>query len=132
VFLFLSCKKSTEPIGDSNTPGYQEEIPWPSLADSPWPMNHGDPQSTGRSKFTGPIADTIIEEVEAINIQSGVSIGPDSTIYFCSGGDLVACSQTGKLNGKLNRMSHGKDSLHRLSALTAQYILEHRKDMYMQ
>ena len=35
-------------------PGYQEDIPWPSLADSPWPMNHHDPQSSGRSKFIGP------------------------------------------------------------------------------
>ncbi|MFO7526632.1 MAG: PQQ-binding-like beta-propeller repeat protein [Ignavibacteriaceae bacterium] len=32
----------------------QQHIPWPSLADSPWPNSRGDAQATGRSKFVGP------------------------------------------------------------------------------
>ena len=102
VFFCTSCQKSTEPINnDIPPPGFQKDIPWPSLANSPWPMNHGDPQSTGRSKFTGPLTGTIIKEVEAINIQSGVSIGPDSTIYYCSGGDLVAMWPNGEIKWKI-------------------------------
>ncbi len=91
VMFCTNCQKSTEPIGnDKPPPGYQEDIPWPSLADSPWPMNHGDPQSTGRSKFPGPISGTVIKEVEAGNLEAGVSIGPDSTIYYFERGYLIA------------------------------------------
>lgn len=32
----------------------QHHIPWPSLADSPWPVLRGDMQGTGRSEFFGP------------------------------------------------------------------------------
>jgi hypothetical protein len=32
----------------------QVKIPWPSLADSPWPVLRGDMQGTGRSEFIGP------------------------------------------------------------------------------
>ncbi|MCK4814158.1 PQQ-like beta-propeller repeat protein [bacterium] len=102
VMFCTNCQKSTEPIGnDKPPPGYQEDIPWPSLADSPWPMNHGDPQSTGRSKFTGPINGSVIKEVGAISIQSGVSIGPDSTIYYGASGDLIAMRPNGKIKWKI-------------------------------
>lgn len=102
VMFCTSCQKSTEPIGnDKQPPGYQEDIPWPSLADSPWPMNHGDPQSTGRSKVTDPISGSIGKEVEAISIQSGVSIGADSTIYYCASGDLIALWPNGETKWKI-------------------------------
>ncbi len=32
----------------------QEKIPWPSVANSPWPVARGDVQGTGRSEFVGP------------------------------------------------------------------------------
>ncbi|HZW38974.1 MAG TPA: T9SS type A sorting domain-containing protein [Ignavibacteriaceae bacterium] len=35
-------------------PQTQNKIPWPSLADSPWPTLRGDMQATGRSEFVGP------------------------------------------------------------------------------
>lgn len=50
VFLFNRCDKSVDPVIDSSiVPQY--DIVWESLADSPWPMFHHDPQSTGRSKY---------------------------------------------------------------------------------
>jgi outer membrane protein assembly factor BamB len=64
-------------------------------------MNHGDPQSTGRSKFTGPISGSVIKEIEAISIQSGVSIGPDSTIYYDASGDLIALWPNGETKWKI-------------------------------
>ena len=56
LLIFISCRKDTTGIETEEPlpPGYQQDIPWPSLADSPWPINHGDPQSTGRSKYPGP------------------------------------------------------------------------------
>ena len=45
----LSCKESPiTPSESPKPPGYQEDIPWPSLADSPWPMFYGNPQNNGR------------------------------------------------------------------------------------
>jgi len=83
--LLLSCKKSYEPVSveEELPPGYQQDIPWPSLADSPWPMNHGDPQSTGRSKYPGPINGILERVFETPELESGIVLGPDSTIY-CS------------------------------------------------
>jgi hypothetical protein len=87
VVFCTSCQKSTEPIeNDKPPPGLQKDIPWPSLADSPWPMHHGDPQSTGRSKYPGPMAGTIDWYVDSLYTYSGVSIGADKTIYFVSAG----------------------------------------------
>ncbi|MCX6148918.1 MAG: PQQ-binding-like beta-propeller repeat protein [Ignavibacteriales bacterium] len=84
LFGLIGCKdKSTNPK-EELPPGYQQDIPWPSLADSPWPMNHHDPQSTGRSKFAGPKLGLINWEIDSIYMRSGVSVGPDSTIYFVS------------------------------------------------
>jgi outer membrane protein assembly factor BamB len=58
IFLLISssgCKESvTDPPPDEKPAGYQEDIPWPSLADSPWPMFQHDPQNSGRSPFRGP------------------------------------------------------------------------------
>ena len=78
--LFLiswsSCRKSTEPIGtEKPPPGFQENIPWPSLADSPWPMADHDPQSTGRSNLKGPITNTIDWEYsDRLDLYSGFSV----------------------------------------------------------
>jgi len=55
IGIILSCKdKSTNPP-DDYPPGYQHDIPWPSLADSPWPMFQKDPQNSGRSNLSGPM-----------------------------------------------------------------------------
>jgi hypothetical protein len=38
----------------------QQHIPWPSLADSPWPTIRGDAQATGRSQYIGPKTPNVI------------------------------------------------------------------------
>jgi len=87
VTLYTSCQKSTEPIEtDKPLPGYQEDIPWPSIADSPWPIHHGDPQNTGRSDLSGPITGSIRFSLDSVVIGSGPTIGPDSIFYFVSTG----------------------------------------------
>lgn len=85
VFLTFACQKknSTEPADENIHP--QQDIPWPSLADSPWPIVHGNAQCTGRSKFKGPREGKVLwtfSENEFIFEESGIVIGEDNTIYF--------------------------------------------------
>jgi len=55
LFSFIISCDSTNPKPPEKPPGYQEDIPWPSLADSPWPSFQYDLQNTGRSQYTGPL-----------------------------------------------------------------------------
>jgi hypothetical protein len=83
VMFCTSCEKSTEPIGEDNPPpGIQEDIPWPSLADSPWPMDHGDAQSTGRSKYPGPVTGSVAWSIDTVSLNCGISLGEDGAVYF--------------------------------------------------
>ena len=107
IVIFTSCKeKVTNPPDIPLPEGYQQDIPWPSLADSPWPINHGDPQSTGRSKFVGPLLGVLNKVVETLELNSGIVIGKDSSI-FCSSsqllqGGLYSFTSDYKLKWKLN------------------------------
>ena len=77
ILLSLSSCETTEPPDQNLTrpPGYQEDIPWPSLADSPWPMNHHDPQSTGRSPYDGPALGQIEWQIDTLYVTAGVTTG---------------------------------------------------------
>jgi len=98
LFSFVISCDSTDPKPPEKPPGYQEDIPWPSLADSPWPMYHGDPQNTGRSttmlSISGVVTDTILD----YHHTSGFVVGEDSSIYFISTGNksgLVCLTKNG-------------------------------------
>ena len=54
LILVVGCKKSEIVQPPSEPEGTQHEIPWPTVADAPWPMFQADPQCTGRSRFRGP------------------------------------------------------------------------------
>lgn len=102
LLFLLSCKENpTTPNEAIKPPGYQEDIPWPSLADSPWPTNHGDMQRTGRSKYSGPQQGVIYAKVPvpATEVQTGVALGNDSVFYFGTSypGKLVAAKMDGSL-----------------------------------
>jgi len=97
LLSYLSgCKESpTDPPPDEYPPGYQPDIPWPSMDKNPWPIYNGDAQHTGRSRHSGP-TQGIIEwqiEIPANIINDDTFLSPvcdDSTIY------LVTYSDTGK------------------------------------
>jgi hypothetical protein len=60
----------------------QVKIPWPSLADSPWPVIRGDMQGTGRSIYTGPrSANYIIRKDMPLGISFGPVIGYDDILF---------------------------------------------------
>ncbi len=81
TFLLISCED--EVIQPPPKPsGYQEDIPWPSLANSPWPTNHADMQRTGRSKYVGPQQGIVFKKVPALEMGAGVVFGNDSVFYF--------------------------------------------------
>ena len=85
ILLLFSCRKKSpnEPPNENSHP--QVDIPWPSLADSPWPMHHHDPQSTGRSSNVGPQQGSFAWKFNVgAPVGTSVAIGPDSTIYFAS------------------------------------------------
>ncbi len=102
------CKQSTEPTQpEQKPPGYQEDITWPSLADSPWPMANHDPQATSRSKYAGPISATKQWSFSRNNrgLYGSVSIGADSSIY------LLTNSKEGNILMKLNPKGKVVDSV---------------------
>ena len=60
----------------------QIDIPWPTLANSPWPMIKHDPQLTGRSPYAGPKIPTIKWTLDLpYGVFSGPVIGEDGTLY---------------------------------------------------
>ncbi len=99
TFLLISCEDEViQP--PPKPPGYQEDIPWPSLANSPWPMNHHDPQNTGRSKYSGPQSGSILWQFPSHYIQSAPTMGNDSTIYFAETGGVHSISTNGSIRWK--------------------------------
>lgn len=78
--LFVKCETSlNEPIDEDIVP--QIDIPWPSLGNVSWPMHHHDPQSTGRSKYSGPQNGILAKKVYVGTSESGIAIGYNRTIY---------------------------------------------------
>ena len=99
--MLTSCEQNpTAPNEPPKPPGYQEDIYWPSLADSPWPMNHHDPQSTGRSKYFGPKFGQIDWKLDSVYMESAASIATDGKIYFVSEDKpgLFAVNQDGTID----------------------------------
>ncbi len=80
-FLFIGCEE--EPTDSEENPYQQEHIPWPSLADSPWPMFHHDPQGTGRSQYVGP-KNGVIQNTfnDSIYIDGSFAIDENNSLYL--------------------------------------------------
>lgn len=101
--VFISgCKQSTEPqpVNDK-PPGYQEDIPWPSLADSPWPMANHDPQATGRGKLSVNLSGDLARDYSVASLITGGSVSNNDFVYITSYGAFISLSiATDSLNKK--------------------------------
>ncbi len=63
----------------------QNDIEWPTLSKSDWPMIKHDPQFTGRSPYKGPQTPTIVWTANMKDgIFSGPVIGQEGNLYFGS------------------------------------------------
>lgn len=61
----------------------QEKIPWPSMADSPWPIWRADAQATGRSEYVGPRTNNVVYRTDMpYGILFGPVIGYDDILYM--------------------------------------------------
>ena len=71
---------------------------------NPWPMCYHDPQHTGWSSYSGPESNdvrwTYFADEMATNGTSGISVGPDGTVYFGTTEGLYALTQNGKFKWK--------------------------------
>lgn len=85
VVIFYSCD-TTEPGKDQHNPsGTQENILWPSLAESPWPMQHRNPQAIGRGNSVDNVGQIKWEfnfTELGEDLVSGLVVDEDSSIYF--------------------------------------------------
>jgi len=88
-----SCRKNSQPVAPPDTTHFltkqQNEISWPALANSPWPMFLHDPQHTGRSPYRGPQEGKVewtffTGQDLRQQIFSSPVIDEEGTIYFSS------------------------------------------------
>jgi len=94
ILLIASCREKSPSKPPDKNRHPQVDIPWPSLADSPWPMHHHDPQSTGRSPYVGPQQGKVAWKFNVgAPVGTSVAIGPDSTIYFASSYEMYEGKQ---------------------------------------
>ncbi len=106
--LFVKCDNPSGPI-DNEDIVPQIDIPWPSLGNTSWPMHHHDPQSTGRSKYSGPQNGVITKKVYVGISVSGISIGYNQIIYVSTSYwpvEFLALDYEGNVKWKSNFMSH--------------------------
>lgn len=112
--LFTYCgKNSTGPSEEPADDGWQHQIDWPTLADSPWPMFQHDPQGTGRSEFSGP-KKGIISNWSNVICKGGskftfTTIGVESNVYLSIGN--VWSDSLLETNGYLFKISKNGDPL---------------------
>jgi len=85
----ISCDNPTE---SKSNPYEQHAIDWPSLADSPWPIWHGNPMGNGLSFDKGPTKGKILWSYIPENVTGG-SLG----VVFDSNKNLYATSKNGHL-----------------------------------
>lgn len=111
TILVLGCNDDpTKPIAppENNDIVPQTDIIWPSLADSPWPMHHHDPQSTGRSKYAGPKDGILSKKVPASNMDAGVSVGLSQTLYLSTDDPYIfyALDYSGNVKWKIEGINY--------------------------
>jgi len=91
TLINFQCNDNVVEPPPGNPPGYQEDIPWPSLADSPWPKHRHDPQNTGRSIYSGPKAGVLNWEIDSsFYLNSELILDDKDNLYVVSSVDDIA------------------------------------------
>jgi len=83
ILIWLLFLAGCGELPEEDNSYHQEQIPWPSLADSPWPMNYHDPQGTNRSQYVGPQIGEVVTIVEdSVYMDANCVIGDDNSLYY--------------------------------------------------
>ncbi len=96
--LVLSCFSPGDPDDADVFRVPQQHIDWPSLANTPWPMLHHDPQFTGRSEHDGPTFGSIFRKVDMGMSFGSAVVGYDSSIFIGGYRELDRFDYEGNLN----------------------------------
>ncbi len=102
LFLLLACGcKKADPL-PPDTSNVHQQIDWPGLASTPWPMFMHDPQHTGRSPSQGPDRAVVQWRFDATNsVYSSPVVDIDGTVYVGSeDANLYAVNADGSLKWK--------------------------------
>ena len=85
MFISNNCNdKTVDPKPNDSDTLPQEDIKWASLANSAWPMNHGNPQSNGRSSYSGPIKGEVSFKIQYYGIESSLVLGKNNELFVTS------------------------------------------------
>lgn len=103
----VCCARDKSPLAPGEKPVgcAQRHIPWPSLANSPWPIVHGDVQCTGRGRYPGPKKGEIewVFNIGRGSVNGSPVIGEDGTIYLVTNWQLYAVNPDGSLKWEFTR-----------------------------
>jgi hypothetical protein len=105
ALLFVpSCRDSGAPVTppDNSCGIPQQQLPWPGLAQTPWPMARHDPQCTGRSQYRGPQLGKVKALFHPTYDCTVPVVGADTLFFVGSGGSLLAISFSGDLKWGVN------------------------------
>lgn len=80
----ISCNDNSSDPGLDEDISLQSDIPWSSIANTAWPMNHGNPQSNGRSPFRGPQVGNLYYKIPYYGIKSSLALGENDEIFITS------------------------------------------------
>jgi outer membrane protein assembly factor BamB len=123
ISLSPGCKAIwSGPNGPTPGGNQQVTIPWPGLANSPWPTRLHDPQHTGRTPNRGPQVGRVVWRYEAplpIDFYASPVLGEDGSIYIGAlSGQLYSVSPAGtQLWEKPNGGSEGSCTVSNLGAI---------------
>ncbi|GJQ61105.1 MAG: hypothetical protein SCALA702_01580 [Melioribacteraceae bacterium] len=114
IFIFLIGCDAASPNIEKISSGYQNEINWPSLAESSWPMYRANPQGNCRSKFVGPSYGAIEWVCEDIYLTAGISIGIEGAINTINENPrrILSISKSGQFLWKYDIISQYAVDLH--------------------
>lgn len=85
IIMIISCNDDAiDSNHDEEDISPQQDIRWTSLANTGWPMNHGNPQSNGRSSYSGPKLGILNSKISYHGIESSLAIGKAGELLITS------------------------------------------------
>lgn len=85
LFILYIFACDNEQYKEYISPYAQENIEWPSLADTPWPIYNHDVQNTNRSEYAGPVSTPTVNSITYDKyFYSSFSVDEENNLYINS------------------------------------------------